>query len=160
MKVTISCKLSFVLPLKLTFEWGLPPVSISDLHMVVPTQVTPVQIHGGEVENDLKNQESMIIDSSGKRSHTSNAQRANHISVNSQGSSYQQIAFCMIIPFLLEWLIFSRCSACRPNIHWGSQERRSCHCCPGDYPHILFTETNTNTDLHVRPDVMSRRHFR
>lgn len=98
MKVT---KFSFVLPLKLTFKWGLPPVSISDFHMVVPTQVTPVQIHGGEVENDLKNQESMITDNSGERSHTSNAQRDNHVSVNSQGSEYRQITFCMSIPFPL-----------------------------------------------------------
>lgn len=38
---------------KPTFKWGFPPVSISDFHMVVPTQVTPVQIHGGEVEDNL-----------------------------------------------------------------------------------------------------------
>lgn len=35
--------------------------------MVIPTQMTPVQIHGGEVENDLKNQESTITDSSGQK---------------------------------------------------------------------------------------------
>lgn len=44
--------------------------------MVIPTQMTPVQIHGGEVENDLKNQESTITDSSGQRCH--------HVSVDNK----------------------------------------------------------------------------
>lgn len=34
-----------LLLLKHTFKWSFSPISISDLHMVVPTQVTPVQIH-------------------------------------------------------------------------------------------------------------------
>lgn len=38
--------------------------------MVIPTQVTPVQIHGGEVQNDLKNKESMIIDTEQAKSYT------------------------------------------------------------------------------------------
>lgn len=49
------------------------------------------------------------------------------------------------IPFPLVWLIFSRCSAYKPSIHWGSQGRRSCRCCPADCPHILFTETHTHS---------------
>lgn len=35
--------------------------------MVIPTQVTPVQIHGGEVKNDLKDKkDSKIKDRSGQ----------------------------------------------------------------------------------------------
>lgn len=42
--------------------------------MVIPTQVTPVQIHGGEVENDLKNKEDNYWQSMGQKSHTAHAQ--------------------------------------------------------------------------------------
>ena len=38
--------------------------------MIIPTQVTPVQIHGGEVENDLKNQESVVTDTVRAKGHT------------------------------------------------------------------------------------------
>lgn len=48
----------------------------------------------------------------------------------------------MFIPSPPVWRIFSRCSACRPSIHWGSQARRSSHCCPVDCHHILFAETH------------------
>lgn len=47
-------------PLTITFEWCLSPVSISDFHMVIPTQMTPVQIHGGEVKNDLQKEKKNI----------------------------------------------------------------------------------------------------
>lgn len=36
-----------------TFQWSLPPEPVSDLHVVVPTQVTPEEIHGGEIQNNL-----------------------------------------------------------------------------------------------------------
>lgn len=39
--------------LDLTEQWSFPPVSIPNLNVVIPTQAAFVQIHGGEVENDL-----------------------------------------------------------------------------------------------------------
>lgn len=36
-----------------TCQWAFSPEPVSDLHMVVPAQVTPVEIHGGEIQNDL-----------------------------------------------------------------------------------------------------------
>lgn len=72
----VCCSLAALwIQLKLTFKWCLPPVSISDLHMVIPTQVTPVQIHGGEVQNDLnKKIKTHYWDSRGQRSHIAKSQ--------------------------------------------------------------------------------------
>ncbi len=36
-----------------TFQRCISPVSITDLHMVVPAQVTSVQIHWSKIKNDL-----------------------------------------------------------------------------------------------------------
>lgn len=72
----VCCSLAALwIQLKLTFKWCLPPVSISDLHVVIPTQVTPVQIHGGEVQNDLnKKIKTHYWDSRGQRSHIAKSQ--------------------------------------------------------------------------------------
>lgn len=40
--------------LGLTEQGGFPPVSIPHLNVVIPTQTAFVQIHGGEVQNDLE----------------------------------------------------------------------------------------------------------
>lgn len=129
-------------PLTITFEWCLSPVSISDFDMVIPTQVTPVQIHGGEVKNDLQKKKKKRV----------------KFKIDLAKSSYTEISMmstwhphetshssCMFLPFHLVWQIFSRYSACKRNTHLGNQERKSCHCCPVDCHHILFAKTHTQT---------------
>ena len=41
------------LSLDLTEQWSFPPVSIPNLNVVVPTQTAFIQIHSGEVQNNL-----------------------------------------------------------------------------------------------------------
>lgn len=45
-----------LLSLHLTEQRSLPPVPISNLNVVVPAQAALIQIHGGEVEDNLKRQ--------------------------------------------------------------------------------------------------------
>lgn len=40
--------------LKMTSQRSFPPESVSDLHVVVPTQITPEQVHGGKVQDNLR----------------------------------------------------------------------------------------------------------
>lgn len=40
----------------LTKQRGFPPVSIPNLNVVIPTQAAFVQVHGGEVQDDLEQQ--------------------------------------------------------------------------------------------------------
>lgn len=42
------------LSLALTKQWSFPPVSIPNLNVVIPTQTALIEIHGGEVENNLE----------------------------------------------------------------------------------------------------------
>lgn len=39
---------------KQTFEGSLPPEPVSDLNVVVPTQVTPEEVHGSKIQNNLR----------------------------------------------------------------------------------------------------------
>lgn len=36
-----------------TFKRSFPPEAVSDLHVVVPAQVTPEDVHGREIQNNL-----------------------------------------------------------------------------------------------------------
>lgn len=159
----VCCSLAALwIQLKLTFKWCLPPVSISDLHVVIPTQVTPVQIHGGEVQNDLnKKIKTHYWDSRGQRSHIAKSQINMMKPINCINMKEPEIwcafkqrsdTFRKLVPFPPVWLIFSRCSACRPSIHLGIQERKNSRCCPAGCLHILCTETNAQ--LHIRPDAL------
>lgn len=42
--------------LDLTKQGGFPPVPIPHLNVVIPTQTAFIQIHGGEVQDDLEKQ--------------------------------------------------------------------------------------------------------
>lgn len=48
--VCVCCK-------ALTQQRSFPPVAVAHLHVVVPTQAALVQVHGGEVEHDLRSSE-------------------------------------------------------------------------------------------------------
>lgn len=37
-----------------TFQWSFPPKPVSDLDVVVPTEVTPEEVHGSEIQNNLR----------------------------------------------------------------------------------------------------------
>lgn len=39
----------------LTEKWSFPPVSISDFDVVIPAQAAFIQVHCGEVQNNLEN---------------------------------------------------------------------------------------------------------
>lgn len=43
-----------------TKQRSFPPISIPNLNVVIPTQTAFIQIHGGEVQNDLEEQMEMF----------------------------------------------------------------------------------------------------
>lgn len=142
-----------LLLLKQTFKWRFSPISISDFHMVVPTQVTPVQIHWGEVEDDLENKQTK---NQGWANGWGQSWQTVQDQTHEQGIAYTNRPVWAstlrgFIPSLRVSPRFSRCSACRPSSHWGIQEKKSCRCFPVDCLHILFAkkQNKINTQSHV-----------